>query len=54
MVAPEFYQPMRELGVFYHDKAAAISAADNIETFLKEKVKTQGGNLQKMLKINRL
>ncbi|HDL2121728.1 TPA: cysteine/glutathione ABC transporter permease/ATP-binding protein CydD, partial [Mannheimia haemolytica] len=27
MVAPEFYQPMRELGVFYHDKAAAISAA---------------------------
>ncbi|AGQ37984.1 TPA: cysteine/glutathione ABC transporter permease/ATP-binding protein CydD [Mannheimia haemolytica] len=47
MMAPEFYQPMRELGVFYHDKAAAISAADNIETFLKEKVKTQGGNLQK-------
>lgn len=38
MLAPEFYQPLRELGVFYHDKAAAIAAADNIETFLNEEV----------------
>ena len=38
MLAPEFYQPLRELGVFYHDKAAAIAAADNIEAFLNEEV----------------
>ena len=34
MLAPEFYQPLRELGVYYHDKAAAIGAADSIEAFL--------------------
>lgn len=49
MLAPEFYQPMRELGVFYHDKAAAIGAADSIETFLKEAVKTQSNNVQKSI-----
>ena len=38
MLSPEFYQPLRELGVFYHDKAAAIAAADNIEAFLNEEV----------------
>lgn len=38
MLAPEFYQPMRELGVYYHDKAAAIGAADSIEQFLNETV----------------
>lgn len=41
MLAPEFYQPLRELGVFYHDKAAAIAAADNIESFLSEEIITQ-------------
>ncbi|QNS14457.1 heme ABC transporter permease/ATP-binding protein CydD [Mannheimia bovis] len=50
MLAPEFYQPMRELGVFYHDKAAAIGAADSIETFLKEEVKIQSNNVQKSIK----
>ncbi|AHG73192.1 ABC transporter, ATP-binding subunit [Mannheimia sp. USDA-ARS-USMARC-1261] len=49
MLAPEFYQPMRELGVFYHDKAAAIGAADSIEAFLKEEVKTQSNNVQKSI-----
>ncbi|MEG9532864.1 heme ABC transporter permease/ATP-binding protein CydD [Mannheimia indoligenes] len=49
MLAPEFYQPMRELGVYYHDKAAAIGAADSIETFLKEEVKTQSNNVQKSI-----
>lgn len=38
MLAPEFYQPMRELGVYYHDKAAAVGAADSIEQFLNETV----------------
>lgn len=41
MLAPEFYQPLRELGVFYHDKAAAIGAADNLERFLSEPTLTQ-------------
>lgn len=41
MLAPEFYQPLRELGVFYHDKAAAIGAADSLEHFLNEKIVTQ-------------
>lgn len=41
MLAPEFYQPLRELGVFYHDKAAAIGAADELERFLNEPIATQ-------------
>lgn len=41
MLAPEFYQPLRELGVFYHDKAAAIGAADSLEQFLNEDIVTQ-------------
>lgn len=41
MLAPEFYQPLRELGVYYHDKAAAIGAADSLEQFLSEAVITQ-------------
>ncbi|KAE9538253.1 cysteine/glutathione ABC transporter permease/ATP-binding protein CydD [Ursidibacter maritimus] len=46
MLAPEFYQPLRELGVYYHDKAAAIGAADSIETFLTSDVSTQSnGNI---------
>ncbi|PVX42902.1 ATP-binding cassette subfamily C protein CydD [Pasteurella langaaensis DSM 22999] len=34
ILAPEFYQPLRDLGTYYHDRAAAIGAADAIETFL--------------------
>ncbi|MFW9271502.1 heme ABC transporter permease/ATP-binding protein CydD [Glaesserella parasuis] len=41
MLAPEFYQPLRELGVYYHDKAAAIGAADSLEHFLSETVLAQ-------------
>lgn len=41
MLAPEFYQPLRELGVYYHDKAAAIGAADSLEQFLNEEILTQ-------------
>lgn len=41
MLAPEFYQPLRELGVYYHDKAAAVGAADSIEQFLSEPFITQ-------------
>ncbi len=45
MLAPEFYQPLRELGVYYHDKAAAIGAADSIEAFLNEEVQTTSGQI---------
>lgn len=41
MLAPEFYQPLRELGVFYHDKAAAVGAADSLEKFLSADINTQ-------------
>ncbi|QUG76479.1 cysteine/glutathione ABC transporter permease/ATP-binding protein CydD [Erwinia sp. E602] len=36
ILAPEFYQPLRDLGTFYHAKAQAIGAADALETFLAE------------------
>lgn len=50
MLAPEFYQPLRELGVYYHDKAAAIGAADSIEAFLNSETETsKRSDLQKDL-----
>ena len=30
LLAPEFFTPLRQLAVFYHDKAAALAAADAI------------------------
>ncbi len=36
MLAPEFYQPLRDLGTFYHDKTAAMGAADSLEAFLSQ------------------
>lgn len=34
ILAPEFFQPLRELGSFYHAKAQAVGAADALEKFL--------------------
>lgn len=34
MLAPEFYQPLRDLGTFYHAKAQAIGAAESLVEFL--------------------
>lgn len=34
LLAPEFYQPLRDLGTFYHAKAQAIGAAESIVAFL--------------------
>lgn len=48
MLAPEFYQPLRELGVYYHDKAAAVGAADDLEQFLNEPVATQTGGKERV------
>ncbi|MDD1794922.1 cysteine/glutathione ABC transporter permease/ATP-binding protein CydD [Enterovibrio sp. ZSDZ42] len=34
VLAPEFYQPLRDLGTYYHAKAQAIGAAESIVNFL--------------------
>lgn len=34
ILAPEFFQPLRDLGAFYHAKAQAVGGADALETFL--------------------
>ncbi len=36
LLAPEFFQPLKQLAVFYHDKAAAIGATDHILTVLQQ------------------
>ncbi|MCL9774839.1 heme ABC transporter permease/ATP-binding protein CydD [Vibrio methylphosphonaticus] len=38
ILAPEFYQPLRDLGTFYHAKAQAVGAAESIVEFLDTKV----------------
>lgn len=35
ILAPEFYQPLRDLGTYYHDRAAGIGVADAIVDFLE-------------------
>lgn len=34
LLAPEFFQPLRDLGTYYHAKAQAVGAADALEQFL--------------------
>ena len=38
ILAPEFYQPLRDLGTFYHAKQQAIGAAESIVEFLQYQV----------------
>lgn len=38
ILAPEFYQPLRDLGTFYHAKQQAIGAAESIVDFLELEV----------------
>lgn len=35
ILAPEFFQPLRDLGTFYHAKAQAVGAADSLKIFLE-------------------
>ena len=35
ILAPEFYQPLRDLGTFYHAKQQAVGSADSIVEFLE-------------------
>lgn len=41
ILAPEFYQPLRDLGTFYHAKQQAIGAAESIVEFLNADVEEQ-------------
>ncbi|MFB9217042.1 heme ABC transporter permease/ATP-binding protein CydD [Vibrio sinaloensis] len=45
VLAPEFYQPLRDLGTFYHAKQQAVGAAESIVEFLETDVSTvRSGN----------
>lgn len=47
ILAPEFFQPLRDLGTFYHAKAQAIGAADSLKTFLETPLAhPEGGEAQ--------
>lgn len=34
ILAPEFFQPLRDMGAFYHAKAQAVGAADSLKAFM--------------------
>ncbi|WP_153447226.1 heme ABC transporter permease/ATP-binding protein CydD [Vibrio algicola] len=38
ILAPEFYQPLRDLGTYYHAKAQALGAAESLVEFLEADV----------------
>lgn len=38
LLAPEFFQPLRQLAQHYHDRSAAIGAADSLVTFLDQDI----------------
>jgi len=40
VLAPEFYQPLRDLGTFYHAKQQAVGAAESIVEFIETEVET--------------
>ncbi|MEH2920181.1 cysteine/glutathione ABC transporter permease/ATP-binding protein CydD [Samsonia erythrinae] len=42
ILAPEFFQPLRDLGTFYHAKAQAIGAAESLVNFLTEEGESVG------------
>lgn len=49
ILAPEFYQPLRDLGTYYHDRAAAVAAADAIENFLQQDIYNQNESAVQLL-----
>lgn len=47
LLAPEFYQPLRDLGTHYHARAEALAAASELHTILSaESPQPVGGNVQ--------
>ncbi|QEM84029.1 thiol reductant ABC exporter subunit CydD [Halomonas binhaiensis] len=41
LLAPEFFQPLRTLSQFYHDRASALAAAEGLHELLQEPVDAQ-------------
>ncbi|MGR6833666.1 heme ABC transporter permease/ATP-binding protein CydD [Aliivibrio wodanis] len=48
ILAPEFYQPLRDLGTFYHAKAQAVGAAESLVEFLNTDTNTQTNGTKKV------
>lgn len=48
ILAPEFYQPLRDLGTFYHAKAQAIGAAESLVEFLNTDTNAQTNGTKKV------
>jgi ATP-binding cassette subfamily C protein CydD len=48
IMAPEFFQPLRDLGTFYHAKAQAIGAADSLKTFMEAPLQYPQQGTQKL------
>ncbi|KEY57741.1 cysteine/glutathione ABC transporter permease/ATP-binding protein CydD [Serratia sp. DD3] len=46
ILAPEFFQPLRDLGAFYHAKAQAVGAAEALESFLAAEGESMGNGTQ--------
>lgn len=49
ILAPEFFQPLRDLGTYYHAKAQAIGAAESLLTFLAAESDQSNGEGQRSL-----
>ncbi|MFC1235616.1 cysteine/glutathione ABC transporter permease/ATP-binding protein CydD [Vibrio sp. F74] len=52
ILAPEFYQPLRDLGTFYHAKAQAVGAAESIVDFLNTEVSHQSSGHETICDVN--
>lgn len=48
ILAPEFYQPLRDLGTFYHAKAQAVGAAESLVEFLNTDTNAQTNGTKKI------
>ncbi|MGP2922851.1 heme ABC transporter permease/ATP-binding protein CydD [Serratia bockelmannii] len=48
ILAPEFFQPLRDLGTFYHAKAQAVGAAETLETFLSAEGEQMGNGTRQL------
>ncbi|MFC3285419.1 thiol reductant ABC exporter subunit CydD [Litchfieldella rifensis] len=46
LLAPEFFQPLRTLSQHYHDRAAALGAADGLVALLGEPLPDAGGGVK--------
>ncbi|CDH19605.1 cysteine transport (export) protein (ABC superfamily, membrane (N-terminal), atp_bind (C-terminal)) [Xenorhabdus bovienii str. kraussei Quebec] len=49
ILAPEFFQPLRDLGTFYHAKAQAVGAAESLFTLISSDGEYAVSNGEKML-----